>query len=347
VRDIAVSLTRESRWDAARTPVGDRDGDGDPDHARIDALWRASAMRWQRAADFGAHAIEFLSRWTAVPYPWPHMTLVEGGGIIGGGMEFPMLTLIGDYTRAGDTALYNVIAHELAHMWVPMIAGTDESRYAWMDEGTTTFNENQARGDIFPGQDHGLADLESYVELAQSGHEGEVMRRSNFHYTSAQYGIASYSKPATLLRALRGVLGDSTFTAGLREYLTRWRYRHPTPWDMFATFEDVAGRDLEWFWRTWYYETWTLDQAIASVTPGAGGTRIVIEDRGLAPMPVRLAIRYADGRVERREIPVDVWLGGATSTAVTVDGTVQAVAIDPERLFPDVDPSNNRWAAGR
>ena len=347
VRDAAFSATRASRWDARRTPVGDRDGDGSPEYARIDALWRAPAPRWARAAEYGAHAIDFLSRWTGVPYPWPHMTLVEGADIIGGGMEFPMLTLIGDYNAAGDTALYNVVAHELAHMWVPMIVGTDESRHAWMDEGTTTFNENQARKEFHPGTDHELADLEGYIEAAAEGEEGELMRWSNFHYTGGRYGLASYGKPATLLRTLRGVLGDSTFTRGLREYFDRWRYRHPTPWDMFATFDDVAGRELDWFWRSWYYETWTLDQAVRSVAPAEQGTRIVIEDRGLVPMPVRLAITRADGSVERREIPVDVWLGGAATTTVTVSGDVTQVEIDPERLFPDVDPGNNVWPAGR
>lgn len=347
VRDAAFSATRRSRWDARRTRVGDRDADGDPDFARIDALWRAPATLWARGAEYGAHAIDFLSRWTGIPYPWSHMTLVEGAGIIGGGMEFPMMTLIGDYSERGDSALYNVVAHELAHMWVPMIVATDESRHAWMDEGTTTFNENQARKEFHPGPDHELPDLEGYIESARVGDEGEVMRWSNFHYTGSHYGLASYGKPATILRALRGVLGDSTFTRGLREYLDRWKYRHPKPWDMFATFEDVAGRDLDWFWRSWYFETWTLDQAVQSVTSDSAGTRIVIEDRGRVPMPVRLAITHANGEIERRELPVDVWLEGETTASVSVPGAVTRVEIDPESFFPDIDRENNVWAGGR
>ena len=58
------------------------------------------------------------------------------------------------------------------------------------------------------------------------------------------------------------MLGDSTFTAAFREYGTRWLYRHPTPRDFFSTVSQVAGHDLEWFWRSWYYETWRLDQAL-------------------------------------------------------------------------------------
>ena len=132
-------------WDAARTPVGDLDGDGTVDYARAEALYRGTAPRWQHAWRFVQHSIDFLSRWTGVNYPWPHMTAVEGAEIIGGGMEFPMLTVIGDYNQRSDTALYSVIAHELAHMWVPMIVGNDERRRAWMDEGTTSFNTGQAK----------------------------------------------------------------------------------------------------------------------------------------------------------------------------------------------------------
>ncbi len=346
VRDVAFSVTRRSIWDAGRTPVGDRNGDGRVDHARVDALYRSSARFWTNAARYSAHAIDFLSRYTGVPYPWPHMSAVEAGEIIGGGMEFPMMTLIGDYNQRGDSALYNVIAHELAHMWVPMIASTDERRYSWLDEGTTTFNENQARMEFFPGLNHNLPDQQAYLQVARTGGEGEMMRRSAHHYDSAAYVTASYAKPATVLVALRGVLGEETFIRAYREFLQRWKYRHPYPWDLWNTFEDVSGHDLDWFWRAWYYETWTLDQAVASVTAGSDGTRIVVEDRGLVPMPVHLTITLANGETVRQVVPVDEWLAGKRRAQVVVQTPSPAVRveIDPERAFPDVDRRNNVWA---
>jgi hypothetical protein len=179
VRDFAFSATTESLWDATRTPVGDRNGDGAIDYTRIEALYRATAPRWRQAWRYGQHAIDFLSKWTGFPYPWPHMTAVEGAGIIGGGMEFPMMTLIGDYSQSTDSALYYVTAHELAHMWVPMIVSNDEKRRAWMDEGTTSFNENQARKEFFPGIDHDEPDRQDYLQAARLGQEGEMMRWSD------------------------------------------------------------------------------------------------------------------------------------------------------------------------
>jgi aminopeptidase N len=273
------------------------------------------------------------------------MTAVEGENIIGGGMEFPMMTLMGSYTQRGDTALYAVTAHELAHMWIPMIVGSDEKRYAWMDEGTTTFNENQAKRDFFPGaQNFDLEDQVTYLRTARAGAEGEMMRWTDFHYPGAAGTVASYMKPAAVLAALRGVLGEETFNRGLRTFMQRWAYRHPYPWDMWNTFESVSGRRLDWFWRSWYYETWTLDQAVASVTSGRGDSTITIEDRGMVPMPVQLRITRPDGSTERREIPVERWLSGARTATVTVPGAVTRVEIDPEQLFPDIDRSNNVWS---
>ena len=346
VRDIAFSANRRAVWEAARARVGDRNGDGRADFTRIEAVWRESAPRWQHMVRYEQHAIDFLSRYTGIHYPWPHMTAVEGGGIIGGGMEFPMMTLIGDYNAQGDSALYWVTAHELAHMWVPMIVGSDERRYAWFDEGTTTYNENMARMEFFPGINHHVPDQRAYVGLALSGQEGEILRWSNYHYSPAAYGIASYQKPAAVMRALREVLGDDTFHRGYRQFLRQWSYRHPTPWDFFRSMESVSGRDLGWFWRAWYAETWRLDQAIVSVSTTAEGTRIVVEDRGDAPMPVRLALTRPDGTVERRTIPVDVWLAGERRAELTVPGSVSRVEIDPEAVFPDVDRGNNGWMGG-
>jgi hypothetical protein len=344
VRDVAFSATRRSNWDGMRTAAGDVNGDGLTDYTSIHSFWRDSAPRWAEVARYSAHAITFLADFIGIPYPWPHMTAVEGGEIIGGGMEFPMMTIMGDYNRQGDNALYYVTAHELAHMWFPMIISSDERRYTWMDEGTTTFNENMARNDYLPGREHYLEDMMTYLQIAGTDNEGEIMRRSAYHYSGASYGIASYMKPGTVLVALRGVLGEETFMRAYREYAQRWKYRHPYPWDMWHTFEDVSGRDLGWFWRSWYYETWTLDQAIGSVTSADGTTTIVVEDRGRVPMPVHLTVTFADGRTETHDIAVDHWLAGNTSATVTVPAAdVTRVEIDAAQAFPDVDRGNNVW----
>jgi hypothetical protein len=352
VRDVAFGLMQHYAWDAARTPVGDRDGDGETDYARVDAFWRQYATNYDDAWRYAQHSIDFLSRFTGLSYPWPHMSVVEGGGIIGGGMEYPMMTLIGDYNQAGADALYYVVAHELAHMWIPMTLSSNERRYAWLDEGTTTFNENNARAEFFPDAESPfVAEQNSYLNVARAGAEGPIMRWSDFHRPGPAYGVASYSKPASVLHALRGVLGNDVFMEAYRQFFQRWAFKHPYPWDLFRTFESVTGRDLEWFWRSWYYEStqdgkWYLDQAVADVERlDNGETRVTVADLGWVPMPVRLQITREDGSRTVRIIPVDRWLTGADRTSVTLPAgpAVTQVVIDPDRYFPDMDRSNNGW----
>src|SRR5581483_7933046 len=155
-------------------------------------------------------------------------------------------------------------------------------------------------------------------------------------------------KMATNLVSLRGIMGDEPFLSTYRTYGLRWQYKHPTPYDFFNTFNTLSGRDLSWFWRTWWYETWTLDQAVGPVTALNGKLSVTIEDHGLAPMPIRLAITRASGAVERMIIPADVWFasGGTREYTFSLDDlpAITAIEIDPEHVFPDTDRSNNRWS---
>ncbi len=346
VRDVAFSLTRDGFWEGARTPVGDRDGDGQTDYAAINTFWRPQAPLWDNVTEYQQHSIRFLSDYTGIPYPYPHMSAVEGGGIIGGGMEFPMMTLMGDYNARGDSALYFVTAHELAHMWVPMIVGTNERRYSWMDEGTTTFAEGQARRDFYPDAPRPeVQDQESYLGAARQNLEGPIMRRSDYQYSGVAFGVASYPKPASMLVALRGLLGQDTFLRAYRGYLSAWAYKHPYPQDFFNAFEDAAGEDLDWFWDSFYYETWTLDQALARVEPVRGGVRITVEDQDEAFLPTDLTLTLENGETLERRIPVETWLEGRTEATVTIEtpAPVERVEIDAARHFPDTDRSDNVW----
>lgn len=343
VTDIAFSATKESVWDATRTNVGDRDGDGKDDYVNINAIYRNSAPLWTNGADFTAHAISFLSNLTGLPYPWPHMTSVEGAGIIGGGMEYPMMTLIGAYNGRPERSLYGVVAHELSHMWVPMQISSNERRHAWMDEGMTTYNEAQAKSEKYPDIDFEQNDFDRYLNIVNTGLEGPIMRWSDYHYNGSSYLVATYPKPGSIFVTLRNMVGQDTFRKAYQTYLERWRYKNPYPWDLFNTFEEVIGRDLSWFWRSWFFETWELDQAVASVNSTDKGSTIVIEDRGQIPMPATVEITLADGNTLTRKIRVDTWLQGATKTELQVEGKVQEVMIDPDYKYPDANRTNNNW----
>ncbi|MEX0769178.1 MAG: M1 family metallopeptidase [Balneolaceae bacterium] len=345
VRDAAFSATSESIWDGARAPVGDVNGDGQQNYTRINSFYRNSAPLWVNQAEFAQHSITFLSDYLDLPYPWPHMTSVEGAGIIGGGMEFPMMTLIGSYNNLGSQQLHSVTAHEFGHMWIPMIVSTNERRYSWMDEGFTTFNTHQAMVDAYPDDFKNLDVFQSYLGIAGTDNEGPMIRWSDYHYPGPAFGIASYPKPASILTALRGMLGKELFQEAYLGFIDRWTYKHPQPWDFFSTIEDLSGRNLNWFWRSWYYETWVLNHAVGEVTQQDESVSIEIQDNGNIPMPVTILITFEDGTKQTEKVPVDVWLSGTRSTTLTVETSqpVNEVRLDPGEHFPDIDRSNNVW----
>ncbi len=146
------------------------------------------------------------------------------------------------------------------------------------------------------------------------------------------------------MHALRGVLGPDVFWEAYREYGRRWMYKHPQPYDLFNTFEDVAGRDLDWFWTSLLYTTWTLDHAIGQIEESDSNVIVTIADKGLTPMPAPVSVHYADGRVIVKTVPVDAWLSDQRSAQLQFPpGKVTRIVIDSEQYFPDVDRSNNLW----
>jgi len=335
VRDVAFGTSDDFVWDATTAETGEGT-------SMIHAFYRPEETMWERSAEFAQFSIEHLSD-MLIPYPYPHMTTVEGP--IGGGMEFPMITHIGQYDSA--EGLFGVTYHEISHEWFPMIVGTNEKAYAWFDEGTTTFNETEGRDDFFSDQDAWARSEHYYFRFAQSVETPSMRHADRYPVDGPARFVASYDKPGVMLHALRGILGEETFFEAYETFAERWAYKHPTPYDLFNTFEDVADRELDWFWRGTLYETWTMDHAVQSVDETGDGVVVTVADEGQLPMPVLLRATYADGRTVQKRIGVDPWLDGKRSVEVPLEpGTVESVTLDPNRFLPDLDRSNNTWSSG-
>ena len=339
VRDFAFGLSNKYVWDATIANVGDADGDGVDDSSVIHSLYRPGTSSWERSAEFGRFSVEHLSE-ILFPYPYPHMTAVEG--IIGGGMEFPMITLIGGGRT--DRSLFGVTYHEIGHMWFPMIVGQDEKSYTWMDEGLTSFNTTEGSSAFFDSYDWKPSRQSYYFIAGRTAERPPMLHADEYPYGTPARGIASYSKPAVAMHALRGVLGDETYWKAYREYAKRWMYKHPQPYDLFNTFEDVSGQDLDWFWTSMLYNTWTMDHAIGQIEETDNEITVQIVDKGLVPMPSPVTITYVNGESRTETIPVEVWLGDATeSTLRFPPGVIESIEIDKGEFLPDVDRSNNVW----
>jgi aminopeptidase N len=274
-------------------------------------------------------------------YPWPHATTVEG---LVEGMEYPMLTFVPAIEKREDQ--FWVLTHEFGHEWFPMMVGSDERRYPWMDEGFNTFIDYGSAEGYFKGTAYGdtvrrellTADQVSAVPSNEQPLIDKPVEQRDLAW-------AAYQKPALMLTILRdAVLGKETFERAMREYVRRWAFKHPQPADFFRTIENVSGKDLDWFWREWVYTTARLDQAVDSVSASGDTTFIHLSNRGQMVLPVTLELRYADGSTETRSYPVEMWNLGTRFTArVHTAKAVVGVVVDPKAVYPDVNRANNRW----
>lgn len=343
VRDITWATSGLYLWDAIPVAVGDVDGNGTVDTTMAQAFYRPDRRRahWGDGARNTAISVETYSTLLR-PYPYATMTAVDGP-VSCGGMEYPMLTCIGESSDARGFA--EVVAHEVAHMWFPMLVGSNEKEYAWQDEGMAQFLQGYVLAKLFPSSDDARTNRRFYVQAIQQAGETEMMRHGDRYPSNLAYGVASYYKPASVLVALRGMLGDSTFFRGMRKYAADWSYRHPMPWDFFHSMDQAAGRSLEWFWREWYYETWKLDQAIDDVKVQGDSADVVVENKGRALMPVAVGVTHENGSTDRVDLPVSVWFDGRDKVLIRVPaaGGIRRVEIDPDQAFPDVDRTNQIW----
>lgn len=342
VRDAAFAFSDHYLWDATSGVV-------DPGNGRrteVHALYRPSANTWVESAKMTKDAIETFSR-NVYPYQYLHITSSEG---LVGGMEYPMIVFVRDFDTEETTQ--GVIAHELGHMWFPMMVGSDETSYAWMDEGVNTFITIFAAEHYYPQSTERAEVRDAYEQYtAGSPVQGLSLMTAPDAVAAAggNVGILGYRQPASALLALRSVLGDETYDRALTEYTRRWLYRHPTPWDFFHTFESVAGRDLDWFWVPWFYGPGVSDLGIADVEVHsmAGRNHVVaaVRNDGSVISPVVLRITTADGATTTVDAPETRWFAGQKEISVegTVDGEVAKVELDPEGLYADVDASDDVW----
>ena len=350
VRDVAWAAAPNFRWDAVSWSG-----------IVIQTYYRPSAALWAAEGIVMArHAIAYNSRLWAF-YPYPQATTVEGPI---DGMEYPMITFVpAEKSREG---LYWVLMHEFGHEWFPMLVGSDERRYPWMDEGFNTFIDLYNAEDYFKGTAYGdsVADmpLHAYAANAKPGDEQPLITAPvevrDLYWTA-------YQKPALMLRLLReDVLGRDAFDPAFRAYVRRWSFRHPQPADFFRTIENVSGRNLDWFWRDWVFTTARLDQAVDSVTgrtdartrgrtgpaaPPGEATRVFLSNRREMVMPADLKLTYDDGSSEVVRLPVEIWnLGSRFAYTVTATGKrVVRAEVDPEHRLPDVERGNNTWPRSR
>jgi hypothetical protein len=302
---------------------------------------------WGRSTEYTKTSIEnYSKRW--FEYPYPAATNVAGNE---GGMEYPGIVFCG-WESKGDQ-LWGVTDHEFGHIWFPMIVGSNERLFAWMDEGFNTFINSLSSVDFNNGEYKSPdTDMHQMAEVFTRPSIEPIMTAPD-GFKEANMGMLAYYKPSSGLVMLREqILGKERFDTAFKTYVARWAFKHPTPDDFFRTIENVAGEDLNWFWRGWFVNNWRFDQAITKVkyvknNPKLGAV-ISIENLEKMALPVVLDIKFKNGTVTRVKLPVEIWQKN-TDWSFKNDSTeeIESITLDPDHVFPDVNSSNNFWSADK
>lgn len=312
----------------------------------------ASAKDWEKVLDDAERALPFIEK-TFGPYPYRQFSFIHGGD---GGMEYPMATLC-----IGPGAWL----HEWLHNWYYGVLGTNESLYAWMDEGFTTYAED--RVSAFLENNTGFAfsgDYRGYEALAKSGKEEPLTTHADHYNLNAAYGPAVYSKGAVFLEQLGYITGASVRDKILLEYYKQWKFKHPNVNDFIRVAEKVSDMKLDWYREYWINSTKTIDYSIDSLWEEGGKTKIRIKQIGLIPMPIDLQITFKDGSKELHYVPMYLMFGEKpiedssiprieyepwkwTSSTYIVESSKRLtdftlVEIDPSLRMADIDRKNNR-----
>jgi len=346
-RDVAFGASKAFIWDAARVNLP---GGKKCMAMSVYPVESAGKDAWDRATEYLKGSIEYFSeKWFVYPYP---VAINEAG--IAGGMEYPGIVFDGINDKGKE--LFWVTAHEIGHNWFPMIVGSDERRFAWMDEGLNTFIDVYAsdifnKGEYAPKRDSEYAEnggnpADEIIPFIGDSQSPTIMTKPDAIPEKYRHPL-TYFKPAFGLILLREqILGKDRFDYAFKNYIHQWAYKHPQPDDFFRSMENGAGEDLSWFWRGWFYNNYKLDLALIDAqyveNTAAKGIKITIANKEMLAMPFTVEVKLKDGSTQRTYFPVETWLQNKITT-FTLPTTQQAesVTVDPDSALPDLNRRNN------
>lgn len=317
------------------------------------------AQTWKDAQPLMSKAFDFLSK-NFGKYPYPVYSIIQGGD---GGMEYPMATLVTGNRKL--PSLVGVSVHEAAHSWYQGVLATNESLYAWMDEGFTSFASAETMDYLFrsgmPGGHEGA--YNGYFEIVADGKEEALDTHADHFETNYAYGTAAYNKGEVYLAQLEYVIGPFNFRAGLLNYYNSFKFRHPDCYDFIHVLEKQSGIELDWYNEYFVNTTKTIDYSISGVIGETKQTKVILERKGEMPMPVDVEVKYKDGNYENFVIALDIMRGEKPADGYNGKWTIlqdwkwvepiyelnipkgisdiESITIDPTGLLADVNRKNN------
>ena len=341
VNDFAWATSKDFVWKATRANIPKKG------YVPIHMFYLPErASKFEKAGARTRHALEFYSKlW--IPYEFPQLTLQDGPSA---GMEYPMV--INSNQGAAD--------HETYHQWIPMMIGTNETRYGWMDEGFNQYSNVLSNADA-KGKPYSVDGLgQQYGSI--SGNEDEPPMMWNANYGGPYYGFQTYGKTPLMLSMLGGVVGDEKMNAAIKKYMETWKFKHPSPWDFTYFMNKELGKDLDWFWYYWLFTTEAVNGSIKSVENKNGKTEVTIHQAGEMPSPIVLKVEMEPGGSGKAmanakmldtntalvTLSEEVWFDGDRDEKVLLDfggRKISKITFDPYKRFPDTNPKDNVWTS--
>lgn len=302
--DFAFGISDHYLWDATSLEVDSSSGR----RIMIQTAYAPQSRDFRDVALVGRSVIRYLSSiLPGIPFPFPDMTVFNGLSA----MEYPMM--VNDFSDPNPADMRTLTDHEISHSYFPFYMGTDESRYAFMDEGWATFFELMISGTQLGKEqaDSLFADfyLGSYIH-DQSLQTNHPIITPSGELSGKAYEYNSYGKPALAYLALRDLLGDSLFKVCLQQYMQRWHGKHPVPWDFFFSFNATSGLDLNWFWQNWFFSENYTGISIQDARVKKGICRVSLVNKGGFDCPVDLEFSFENGKDSLIHLSPAIWKKG-------------------------------------
>lgn len=338
IPDMSFGLSDHYLWDAGSVIVDDIT----KRRASVQAAYDEPSADFKYLVKYGKHSLSWLSKnWPGIPYPYEKMTVFRGFA----DMEYPMMA---NNSTFKDTTFSRFVAeHEIAHTYMPFFMGINETRYGFMDEGwATTFELLIGRADAGNEMAEALYKqfrVEGWINHNSSLEDIPIVTPGDA-LTGPGFGNNEYGKAAIGYLAMKDLLGDDLFKKCLHAYMDRWHGKHPTPWDFFFTFNNVAGKNLNWFWNNWYFTNNYIDLAVSGVKKVGSDYKVSVKNIGGMAAPFDLVVSYADGTNEQLHQTPAVWEKDQSNTVVSIKTKkkIQSIKIDGG-IWMDADVTNNEW----
>ena len=335
VTDLAFATSNHYLWKASSLVVDAKTGR----RTRVDAVFNPEHKSYFEVINYARKTVEAMSyQFPKWPYPFPHETIFDGLDQ----MEYPMMVNDAPYEKAEDDI--ELTDHEIFHSMFPFYMGINETKYAWMDEGWATIGEWVISSVIDP-KITDLYAVNDYENNAGKEEDPPIITLSTY-LDGIAYMTNSYPKPALGYRYLRDMLGDELFTKALHYYITQWHGKHPMPYDFFNCINTGSGLDLNWFWKSWFFENGVPDLAISKVSIFKKQFTVDITNIGTKPIPIDLNILYNDGSTLTLHESVACWKNGAKNFVLRFLAKRQVQRITLGNGYdPDVNKADNVWVA--